>query len=132
MRSATCSSTPTRIGACRHGASDPVDAVASNRPELAPAAGEREEPGCPYRTTAATWLSLLPRESTLAPAVGPEREEDSPGDVASEALDEVPAGAPHRETDVVADDGGEERENFRLRECWRCGAASRGRDSRSG
>jgi hypothetical protein len=33
-------------------------------------------------------------------------------DVASEALDEAPAaGVPDRETDVVADDGGEEREN---------------------
>jgi hypothetical protein len=42
-----------------------------------------------------------------------EREEDGPWDVASEALDEAAAGVPHRETDVVADDGGEERENFR-------------------
>jgi len=42
-----------------------------------------------------------------------EREEDGSWDVASEALDEAAAGVPHRETDVVADDGGEERENFR-------------------
>jgi hypothetical protein len=36
-----------------------------------------------------------------------EREEDGPWDVASEALDEAAAGVPHRETDAVADDGGE-------------------------